>query len=331
MGAPDTNLQSREHGIDAFRFFMVILVIIIHRMPGSTSSPMGMTTPIVMIDVLCRSAVPFFFVTSGYFLKTERSVCSNSRYALLRLAPAYAFWSAVYLAVAWFVNEKWPLHWPAMLLLEGGGPGFHLWFLPALAFSLVIVAVSLRMGGRSLALIVGVALAVVGPVMFDYHSLLGIARYPEPLSALSRFLAAPLFVVIGLTLQKAPTFGLTTATALFGGSMLFLLAERYFVTLYVGNAGIRTAEGLVFTYAMGASAFAMARSLNTSALAKRLAPLGLFSFAIYVCHVLLIWLVDGLLPQFPGRNMAVLVLVVLGSLLIAAVMVRTPGLRKLVT
>ena len=52
-------------GIDVFRLAAALLIIAIHTSPLADLSGMG---DFVLTRVIARVAVPFFFVTSGFFL-----------------------------------------------------------------------------------------------------------------------------------------------------------------------------------------------------------------------------------------------------------------------
>ena len=57
-------------GIDIFRMIAALLVIAIHTSPLSSINE---TADFILTRIFARVAVPFFFVTSGYFLITRYS------------------------------------------------------------------------------------------------------------------------------------------------------------------------------------------------------------------------------------------------------------------
>ena len=80
--------------MDYAKFFAAILVVAIHIPP---LQDVNETASLVLQQVICRLAVPFFFLCSGFFLgkKLERKA-DTMRYAK-RIATMYLLWSALYL------------------------------------------------------------------------------------------------------------------------------------------------------------------------------------------------------------------------------------------
>ncbi|MBQ6686626.1 MAG: acyltransferase family protein, partial [Firmicutes bacterium] len=63
--APKLNPQNRRYAsIDAARFFCALLVVAIHVRPLETYTELG---NFLLDKGLCRIAVPFFFLVSGFF------------------------------------------------------------------------------------------------------------------------------------------------------------------------------------------------------------------------------------------------------------------------
>ncbi|RYE94595.1 MAG: hypothetical protein EOO77_43990 [Oxalobacteraceae bacterium] len=86
---------SRDGGIDAFRYAMALLVIGLHILPPvavGPDRPLGLPGWAVAVDVLSRCAVPFFFITSGYYFRPDRGVWSNLQRTVVRIAPIYIVW-----------------------------------------------------------------------------------------------------------------------------------------------------------------------------------------------------------------------------------------------
>ena len=64
------NRHDSYTGIDFFRLIAALLVITIHTSPLASSSETG---DFVLTRVAARVAVPFFFMTSGFFLISRYS------------------------------------------------------------------------------------------------------------------------------------------------------------------------------------------------------------------------------------------------------------------
>ncbi len=141
-------------GIDAFRMVAALLVVAIHTAPLGDVNP---TADFILTRVIARVAVPFFFMTSGFFLFGR---CSDRRAALMAFLKKT---SAIYLAAILlylpvnlyngYLSEPNLLARLARdLLLDG--TLYHLWYLPAsMAGALIAYGLIRRFGcGRALAL-----------------------------------------------------------------------------------------------------------------------------------------------------------------------------------
>ena len=82
-----------------------------------------------LIDAAARFAVPFFFLTAGYFLPSAfPSLLTAAARILGRLLVPWLVWSVVY----WLIYDQ--LGAPTL----GTRAAPHLWFLPALALCMLI-------------------------------------------------------------------------------------------------------------------------------------------------------------------------------------------------
>lgn len=324
----------RDPGIDLFRFLMAMLVILLHILPSTwptPGNPWGSPRWAVVADAVCRAAVPFFFIASGYYFRVDRGVAANIRRAVTRLAPIYLFWMAIYLGVAVvFAPTHLPGRWQWLTVFDGE-PGFHLWFIPALIFALLTLTVTLALGGRGLAVAVALLFALAGPILGAYYPLLGIDRYPPLLLDLRRQLAAPAYVAIGYLLRTAPPVGVRTSVVLCVLALIAGTAERYLLFVVVGNHAVIDTDGLVLCFCFGAAVFLLARSLNGMALASRLAPLGRLSLAVYLCHIVFLWAWQAVLPAIPGRVPVLWMLIAGSATGTAAILVRIRWLRRFTT
>lgn len=96
-----TKSCTRLYSLDLSRWIAAFLVICIHTVPLSSFSRLGNA---LFVQVVCRLAVPFFFVCSGYFLrkKTAKAEPGQIAWNLLghsvrSLGTIYLFWSAVWI------------------------------------------------------------------------------------------------------------------------------------------------------------------------------------------------------------------------------------------
>ena len=321
--------RARDGGIDAFRFLMAMGVIaghVLSLLPNPPGQPWGMPAWAVPIDAILRSAVPFFFIVAGYFFRYDRGFMRTVRYVGLRILPIYAIWLLVYLALGFLRPNPVPFR---LLMLAEGGYGYHLWFLPALAFGLLTVSACLAAGGRRLAAVVVVFLALLGPILFDYHVLVGFPDYSHHLSDVKRQLAAPAFVFIGYAMRGTQPARLDASIALCLASLATLLCERYFLAFVAVNPAVWNAESIVSTFLLGTSVFMLARSLNGYSAVARLGSWGFLTLPVYLCHLGYVWLYQRITPTLPGRTLVIFVMVAVCSVATAVILVRIPLVRAL--
>lgn len=108
--------------IDILKFIMSFLVIIIHvfcSIGYNSSSPVGF----YIVNTICRLAVPFFFLCSGYFCNI------HSLKTVKRLTVLYVLWSMIY-----FTIMKFDL---AAFLFQG--TVFHLWYMVYSIWGLLLI------------------------------------------------------------------------------------------------------------------------------------------------------------------------------------------------
>ncbi|MFW6317816.1 MAG: acyltransferase family protein [Halorubrum sp.] len=180
-------MGERVHSVDAMRIVAVVFVVLIHTDPFQGLGTAGNAVNFA-IKTTARFAVPFFFVTSGYFFAlkvadrdpraylTRRTVTLASLYAfgLFLAAPTFLgsrvardaaagrpLVDAVLAALAEFLD-------PIELLYYGTSVSDILWFLPALAVSLALVGAVTALGRAELLLPVALCLHVVGLLGTSY-------------------------------------------------------------------------------------------------------------------------------------------------------------------
>jgi len=152
----DAATGSRLVGIEAGRALAALFVCYVHQpIAGSVG---------LVLDVISCAAVPYFFVTSGFFFaKPGRSPASVLPAFTRRVLTIYAPWLVFYSVVPldWFMalvrGELWNgvkaataaslstlATQPWNFVLDGPPGGFHLWFLPSLLCAAGIVTAYTR-------------------------------------------------------------------------------------------------------------------------------------------------------------------------------------------
>ncbi len=140
------------YSIDAAKFICALLVVAVHCMPFGYSEAFLIPNQIVR-NYIARIAVPFFFVSSGYFY-FKSNYCydykkDKERKFLSRFLFLYIFWCLVY----------FPMHIPGILNDPKGaavgalkylrdfvfiGGHIHLWYLSATVFAILVISALLE-------------------------------------------------------------------------------------------------------------------------------------------------------------------------------------------
>ncbi|MDR1795478.1 MAG: acyltransferase [Erysipelotrichaceae bacterium] len=210
-------MKKRYGAVDAMKVIASILVIANHTNPLLPYTKWG---NFILINVVCRITVPFFFISAGYFLALKISERGNQYFKpyilsvikLYLLAFVFYLPFGLYYLPQYLGTEMTPALWAGALVeaLILHGSYFHLWYLPALIFSLTVVYLAQKKLSTGWLLLIGVVLFLFG-LSETYSDI--IARIPY-LNTASDFyfkwfvttrngvFFGFIFAVIGFDLQK---------------------------------------------------------------------------------------------------------------------------------
>lgn len=125
-------------GIDCFRFIAALLIVAIHTSPLASFSGTG---DFILTRITARVAVPFFFVTSGFFLISKYNCNAEKLIAFAKkTALIYGTGILIYIPVniynGYFKTDNLL---PEMIKdIVFDGTIYHLWYLPASVIGAVI-------------------------------------------------------------------------------------------------------------------------------------------------------------------------------------------------
>lgn len=111
--------------VDIFKFIFSIIVIPIHT---KALSNVNNRTIESIYGLLCDMAVPFFFLSSGFFIgkKIEKNLKHDNGVAVFdekikKTIKSYCFWSLIYLplAIYEYITKKIPFFKSFLLYLKG--------------------------------------------------------------------------------------------------------------------------------------------------------------------------------------------------------------------
>ena len=294
---------SSEPSINAFRFFNMLAVVFAHA--WWFIGPIARDDPRYLLLMLAQCSVPTFFITSGYFLRwQEGDTFAVTRWCLAKLLPVFLFWVVVYALLGTLVGLG---SFPRMLFGTATGAQFpHLWFLPALGFSVSMTALSLRTIGLRRTWILSLGLAAVGLFNGTYQMFLGLEANPLRVCVLT----APLLVLIGIYFRNSnlPRWPLLFGLAVIATYWLQVWDDELVTHAPGYIIGKRVAVTLAtIPYAM--SVFLFARSLPRTRLLEWLATRKQHLLVIYCVHPLILTLI-GLVWHQRGFDTFVAVTIV---------------------
>lgn len=294
----------RITSVDSFRVIAILAVVGIHAF-AFWQTP----TTYDGVQLLNRFAVPFFFISSGYFFTQQVLAGKNpSAIALAttkRLALIFFIWSCVYALAPAIIPKNWAnvtqnglsaelfkslqftfndiYQRPVFYFFQG--PGFHLWFLPALICCQLLLAFALRFNQLESFMLLALILFIFALLAKPYANMpwgihTGFDARNGP------FFGA-LFVAAGAWLaykKIQPQAKMAVAILLAGYTLQFFEATY----LHQRNPAMPMAgnDFLIGTTLLGLGTMLLALalpSLGSSSKIYKLAPYGL---GIYVVHIL---------------------------------------------
>lgn len=206
MEAAEVNKKEVYTGIDYFRIIAAFLIVAIHTSPLTTYSD---TADFILTRIIARAAVPFFFMTSGFFLISEYN-CNYPKLKsfIKKTAMIYAVAIVIYVPVniytGYFTMENLLPNIIKDIVFDG--TMYHLWYLPAAIIGAVIAWLLVNKLGLKRAFGLTILLYVIGIFGDSYY---GFAEQIPFLKSLYKNLfeisdytrngvfLAPLFFVLG--------------------------------------------------------------------------------------------------------------------------------------
>ena len=145
--------MERNGAFDRFRGIGAVCVVLIHAPPFFHSSLTPLRDAGWALLVLCQTAVPFFFLLSGWMMGDKwargRRTWAELSKSVTRLVLLYAPWFAFFLGLD--AISGLPHGWIQVARRFAGFPdshldtrGYHLWFLPSLILAQILCWSALR-------------------------------------------------------------------------------------------------------------------------------------------------------------------------------------------
>lgn len=213
-------MSSRGHaqtvnyaGIDYFRIAAAVMVIAIHTAPFS-----GVSKDFDFLLTYCagRVAVPFFFMTTGYFVlgpwrKSGNNAGSKVLRSIKKTLFLYAASIVLYLPVNFYSGGLPESAGEFIRMLIFDGTFYHLWYFPAVIIGCFTVMMLLKKFSTGIVFGIAVLFYLIGAGGDSYFGIA--ARVPvlehmyDVIFAVSSYTRngifyAPIFLLMGLTLRE---------------------------------------------------------------------------------------------------------------------------------
>lgn len=311
-------------GIDIFKFYMSILVVLRHLVQRwcSTNSFLFL----IITNGISTVAVPFFFVATGYlFFSKEENNLVYLKKQLGRLLSLYLVWSLIYLPVKLLPNlleGKLAIRYIIGLIQEilFSGTYYHLWYLPAAAIALGIVFLIRRSLNRKTVLAIALILFLIGLLDDSYKGIIPPAVFDAYnkvfLTTRNGVFCGTLFVAVGSYITPSMlTISHKRKYVCFSVILSFLLILESVLNYKL--LGIHVNNMLFVTIPLTAILFKLALQFQTTADTKKLRHL---SELIYFVHPAVLVVVgkainNGLISGVLGMSLS------LGSAWLLSIMI----------
>lgn len=218
-------------GIDLFRFVAAFLVIAIHTSPLIRYSEIG---DFILTRIIARVAVPFFFMTSGFFLITRYTYDSKKLIAFVKKsAILYGVAIAIYIPFniynGYFAMDN--LYQNILKDIIFNGTLYHLWYLPASIIGAILAWFLVKRFDYKKAFIITAVLYIIGLFGDSYYGFINDLPYLKNLYSIifevtdytrNGIFFAPIFFVLGGIIANS-SIRISLKNCLFGFAISFML------------------------------------------------------------------------------------------------------------
>ncbi|MFC6990370.1 acyltransferase [Haladaptatus sp. GCM10025707] len=303
-------MRKRLHSIDTLRALAIFFITLAHLQPFRDFATHG-NLLFFALDTIGQFDVPFFFVTSGYFLAAKvntHSVTATIKGTGQKLGSIFVFGKLVSVATAALVaviagtsvmsqltHSLFNLS-PLSLLYYGNAQTVPLWFLPALFFSIAFVSVFVKFDNTRYLLPVAALFHVVGIVAMNFEMLIEI-----PFPTRDALFFGFFYVALGYTIRSSDWNPDENRSHLYLGAVVLLLgvqlAEQYAIGYLIHDnvlaQTVYTTEYTISTIFLVLALFAYALSNPGWGKNTILPKVGRHALGIYLLHVPVFFLIHA--------------------------------------
>ncbi len=274
-------------GIDLFRLISAFLVVSIHTSPLFVISP---TADFILNEIIARVAVPFFLMTSGYFLIKEGAPWKKLLTFVKKTAVIYLAAIVLYIPINIYMGYFSAENLPIKILKDifFNGTVYHLWYLPAAITGGIIAFLLVKKLGFNSALAITAALFLLGALGDSYFGFIKDTAVGDCYNAVftvtentrNGIFFTPIFMVMGGFLAKREPISLKKS-ALWG---VLFYALTFFEAFFIRGAGVQRRDSVCFmVFLLPLCAFLFSALLSVRG--KRIRSLRDASFSIYIIHI----------------------------------------------
>lgn len=298
-------MSERISSIDYFRAIAIFAVVIIHTKPFFNSTNTILTNIGYAINQSARFAVPFFFISSGYFFGVKIAAQSNLLHIYLtyikRIGTLLISWSIIYLIVPsdrlgdMFTDGIMPviirnihskLDWiianPSTFMLQGTKE--YLWFFISLMMAFSVITIFLYHRCRFGLIFFAAALYLIGLAAGSYSA---VSNLHISFNTRNGPFFSTLFVAIGWwlsTKKLQPTIRISIL--LIAAGLVTHMLEAYYLLIRHGIFFAKH-DYLLGTVLYGSGVFLFALSKPTLGKNKYLSEMGKYTLGIYASHIII--------------------------------------------
>jgi surface polysaccharide O-acyltransferase-like enzyme len=329
--------KSRLNGMDSMRAIAAFAVLLIHFCPFPAPA-------YDIVQVLVRFAVPFFFISSGYFfgLGVERNGIKNQAlHTCKKLSALYATWWIIYFIFPssaeirrlGFLGSYLSRFERVTLSIENFvflGPTVHLWYFPSLICAVIVASILLIYVKNPVARWAFAGMTYAFGLLGGSY---GVTKFGVSLPINHKhfvfFSLLPFYM--GIVSAKTEKFKLMRR---YGLLMFALGAAGHFVEARIllqnFGSGMQSHDYLIATLIMAYGAFMMSVSNATLLGNQVLGYFGKLAGGTYLIHILVLQRIPYLEPLLPPNVWMWLapLFAYLLSALSAAAMLKLPFLKR---
>ena len=298
-------MNDRNYTVDLFKFISSLLIIGIHT---NLFVDINDTLNFAFVDIICRLAVPFFAVCSGFFL--SKSLAKNEYVAKpvkkqeWKLIKLYALWAVLYLAysIPTWIKSGW-MSFGAFkdysLATVTQGSHYHLWYLISLIYALPLFYLCVRfIKNRKLLFVFMIALYVIKALSYGYtqwlptfmQTIFGIGGKFSALFDAAFLLLPLLFLGFFITQKK---ISLKLSLIGFVVSFSLLTVEAFTLKAF----GQESVSFIFLTLPTAYFLFSLISQMNWNLNGKVCTLLGAASLVIYCFHPMIVGLFIDIVPS----------------------------------